>query len=327
MTIGTGRSQRLNVGQPADVSRLRQEVMAAARAIGMNVQEQEALRIVASELGNNIIKHAGAGSAAVEVSPIEQRITIITRNPSNRVETSGLFENGHSTAGTLGIGLGAVQRLCDSVDLSIENGEFVVCAMKKHVDEAPSFIETSVLSRPLPGFEENGDGYYIRSTADFAVLAVIDGLGHGQYAAAATSKAISVIASDDRASLLDIVQRVHVAIHRMRGCVIGFARITPEGKMEYVGVGNIRAHIFYPSGETKSLLSYSGVVGGSMRTLRVMLYEIPPRAMLVMYSDGVGHISVDRYALSRSVMDVASDLFDKNAKQTDDATILVARMK
>jgi len=326
MTIEMKNIQRLSINQPMDVSRLRQQVLDAARAVGMSEQEQEELCIVASELGTNVLKHASAGSATVEGLTDQRKVAIVTRNPTDRLDAGDVFDDGHSTSGTLGIGLGAVRRLCNAVNLTIEDGEFIVRATKRHATDSPSFIETSVLSRPLPGFQENGDGYYIKARSDSVLLAVIDGLGHGPEAAKATLLAISIIVSDDRASLLNIVRRMHEALRHTRGCVIGLARITPDERMKYVGVGNIRAHIF-SSGEAKSLLSYSGVVGGNMRTLRVMSYEIPRRATLVMYSDGIGHLSVDRYILSRSVMDVASNLFNENAKQNDDATLLVARMK
>ena len=326
MTIEIKHIRRLDINQPADVLRFVQDVLDAARDVGTSVQEQEELRIVASELGSNVLKHAGSGSASVEIADDQHGIRIITRNPSDHDDVAGVFADGLSTAGTLGIGLGAVRRLCDEVELALEDGEFIVHATKRHVEEAPSFIETSVLSRPLPGFAENGDGYYIKLYADSAVLAVIDGLGHGPKAAEATQRAISVIAADDRAPLLEIVQRMHARLRHTRGCVIGLTRIAPDGKMEYIGVGNIRAHIF-SSGEPRSLLSYSGVVGGNMRTLRVMSYEIPHRATLAIYSDGVSHLSVDRHLLSSPVMEIATKLFTENAKPIDDATLLVARMK
>jgi len=326
MTIERKNIERLHINQPADVSRLRREVLAAARAVGMSEQEQDAMQIVASELGNNIIKHAGKGNAVVERFPDEGEIRIVTRNPTDRLDAGDVFDDGHSTSGTLGIGLGAVRRLCDEVNLTIEDGEFIVRATKRHAADSPSFLETSVLSRPLPGFKENGDGYYINVRPDSAVLAVIDGLGHGPEAEEATSRAISVIASDDRAPLLDVVRRMHEALRRTRGCVIGLARIVPDGKMEYVGMGNIRAHIF-SSGKARSLLSYSGVVGGNMRTVRPMSYDIPSGGTLFIYSDGVKHLSLESRLLSHSVMELAHNLFSENAKRNDDATLLVARMK
>jgi len=48
MTIEMNNIERLRINHPADVSRLRREVLAAARAVGMSEQEQEAMRIVAS---------------------------------------------------------------------------------------------------------------------------------------------------------------------------------------------------------------------------------------------------------------------------------------
>lgn len=326
MTIEMNNIERLRINHPADVSRLRREVLAAARAVGMSEQEQEAMRIVASELGSNIIKHAGTGDAVVERLPDKGEIKIVTRNPSDRLDVDDVFKNGHSTTGTFGIGLGAVRRLCDSVDLSIENGEFIVRATKRYAGDSPAFLETSVLSRPLPGFQENGDGYYIKIHPNFAVLAVIDGLGHGPAAEEATLRAVSVIASDDRAPLVDIVQHMHTLLRHTRGCVIGLARIAPNRNMEYVGVGNIRAHIF-SSGKARSLLSYSGVVGGNMRTVRSMSYDIPSGGTLFIYSDGVKHLSLEGRLLSHSVMELANNLFSENAKENDDATLVVARIK
>lgn len=318
---------RVRIAQQADVLRLRHGVSDAASAAGMDEQERNELEIVATELATNVIKHSGVGEASVAWDDDQHEVTIVTRNPASGIrDVDGIFKDGISTAGTFGIGLGAVRRLCDDVDIHVEGGELVVRATKRHQEETTSFIETSVLSRPLPGYQENGDGYYIGVYSDSALLAVIDGLGHGPHAEEATLRAISVIASDDRAPLLDIVAHMHKNLRRTRGCVVGIARVDLDGRLEYVGVGNIRAHIFSHHEDAKSLLSYSGVVGGNMRTLRVMSYDMPHRAILAIYSDGVGHLSGDRLP-SSPLMEITGSLFTENAKPTDDATLLMARMK
>src|SRR4029079_434495 len=108
----------------------------------------------------------------------------IDAGPGVRDVTAAL-RDGHSTAGTLGIGLGAIQRLADFADLYSRPGHGTSLVARLCASSPVSQPRWAGLIRPITGETECGDDYGAVE-ADGAVTAVLcDGLGHGPLAAAA----------------------------------------------------------------------------------------------------------------------------------------------
>ena len=105
--------------------------------------------------------------------------------------------DGHSTAGTLGIGLGAIQRQADFADLYSRPGRGTVPGrpvLAPAVSRPPPQPALGGgLIRPITGETVCGDAYGAVQ-ADGAVTAVLcDGLGHGPLAAAAAAAGVAAV--------------------------------------------------------------------------------------------------------------------------------------
>jgi anti-sigma regulatory factor (Ser/Thr protein kinase) len=320
-------SIEFKVKSDEDVYRVRSEMTKFAGEIKLSEKELEELKIVVTEISKNIIKHSSEGRLSISFGTGKERgVYIVAENPTDSVDETKIFDDGYSTKNTLGIGLGAVKRLLTDVKVKVEGGNFILSGKKIFSDEKKSVIEVSVFSRPKPGFKNNGDAYFIKKYEDHAVIAVLDGIGHGDKANEASRIALKVIEDKFRDDLEQVVLTMHRKLHGSRGCVIGIVRLDKEGKLEYLGVGNIRAQI-YTSELYKRLVSFDGLVGSNLRTLRTDRLKLETPCLIVLHSDGVSSFNFeDKKIVYRPVMEIAKEAFEQHKKSSDDATLLVARI-
>ncbi len=321
-------SIEFDVSSDEDIYRVRSEMAKFAGKIRLTEKEIEELRIVITEIAKNIIKHSSSGKLSISFGEeVEKSVRIEAENPTDNKDTAEIFDDGYSTANTLGIGLGAVKRLLTDVKVKIENGKFILTGKKVFSEnKKENFIQTSVFSRPKPGFKSNGDAYFIKRYEDSAIVAVMDGIGHGDKASEASGIAVKVLEDKYRDELEQIVLTMHRRLHGSRGCVAGIVRMSKEGRIEYLGVGNIRTQI-YTADRYKRLVSFDGLLGSNVRTLRTDHLDLSTPCLVVLHSDGISSFSFeDKRIVYRPVMELAKEAFEKHKKSSDDATLLVARI-
>ena len=103
-------------------------------------------------------------------------------------DAGAAMRDGHSTSGTLGIGLGAIQRLADFCDLYSVPGHGTVLVARFWPEPRPGAGPYAGLVRPITGETECGD-VFGAVEADGALTGVLcDGLGHGPLAAIAAQR-------------------------------------------------------------------------------------------------------------------------------------------
>lgn len=105
-----------------DVVTVRQSTRALAVEIGLTIIDQTKIVTAASELARNTVVHGGGGKARLEVmkdgSRQGLRLTFEDTGPGIR-DIERAMQDGYTTAGGLGLGLGGAKRLCS--DFSIES--------------------------------------------------------------------------------------------------------------------------------------------------------------------------------------------------------------
>ena len=127
-------------------------------------------------------------------------------------------------------------------------------------------IAWGAASRPLPGEIVCGDLHLIKRTRDGVLLAVVDGLGHGDAAMAAAQTAIAVLESHAEEPLTALVNRCHEALTKTRGVVMTVATLRWfEDELTWLGVGNVEAILLRADRQAKApsdrVLLRSGLVG------------------------------------------------------------------
>lgn len=191
-------------------------------------------------------------------------------------------------------------------------------------------IETAFAELPLPGQSESGDLCFIKRIGKGTLLAVVDGLGHGQEAASAAHAAVGAIDRYSREPLVDLVKRCHQALVGLRGVVLGLAHLDSEtASMTWLGVGNIGGVLLRADVKARppriALVPSAGFIGGELPNATMRVVPLSVRDTVILYSDGVKDGFAESLALANSPQRIADYIIARHIKGNDDALVLVAR--
>ena len=323
------------VSDVSQTGEARRKVVTFAEELEIEEPRRDKVALATTEMATNLVKHAGSGHIIVQ--QIRQngncglRIMSVDKGPGIR-DVSKALADGHSTAGTMGTGLGAVKRLSDSFEVYSVPGSGTVLSAEfwkkkdKHSSNLP--LDIAVVSEPIKGEVECGDGWGIRNMANGMLLMVVDGLGHGILAAEAAREAERVLAEAKKDSLSEILHDTHDALKKTRGAAYAIAKIEPEkGLLTFAGVGNISASIV-SAGASRSMASYNGTVGQNIGRFQEFTYPWNLNNIFVMHSDGLNtRWSLDQYPgiWSKNPSMIAALLHRDFDRGRDDVTVLVAK--
>ncbi|WP_432824385.1 ATP-binding protein [Dactylosporangium sp. CA-092794] len=304
-----------------------------ARRLGFSDQRAGEVAIVAAELASNLYRHADSGALSVrclrrgEVGGVE--LVAVDGGPG-MADLPFSVADGHSTAGTLGIGLGAVRRLSDRAWGWSQPGRGTVfVAQLWPAAGAPAQRgRVGGLSRPITGEKVCGDRFAARLAGDGSLLVLVaDGLGHGSLAAAASAAVVDTFLGSSLEAPGAVLEQLHRAVSHTRGAAVSVARVA-AGSVVFAGLGNVAGTIAFPDGERRGMVSMPGIVGHQSRVVREFGYELPAEAIVVLHSDGVS----DRWSLrdapglARQEPVVAAAVLLRDAGvRRDDACVAVAR--
>jgi len=191
-------------------------------------------------------------------------------------------------------------------------------------------LDWAVAVRALPGEAMCGDAHVVEPTSQGMLLAAVDGLGHGDEAAAAAATAIATIKRYANQPLSSLIHSCHAALMKSRGVVMTLATIHPfERRLTWLGVGNVLATLLRAGGETtpraEFLLLRNGVVGYQLPQLQCRKTEVAPGDLLVLATDGIGEGFVRDVVYNDSPQQIADRILSLHFQGHDDALVLVAR--
>lgn len=310
---------------------VRRAAVSLGEAAGLSTTSLGDLAIVAMEIGTNLARHAIEGSVLIRASRRDEAVAVelvaIDRGPG-MADVQRWAQDGNSTAGTLGIGLGAIARKSTSFDLySLPQVGTVLAAT---VGGAP-FGTTAGISRPIAGENICGDGYGVRTVDRREQLLLCDGLGHGPLAAAAAQAAVLHFAAAPADGPGAVLADLNEHLRHTRGAVASVAEIDRDaGTVRHAGIGNVTATIV--DGERRrAMVSLPGILGqltgDTRRTVREFVYPLPAGAAVILHSDGL----TDRWDMAgypglatRAAVVVAATLLRDAGRRRDDASVLVS---
>ena len=182
-----------------------------------------------------------------------------------------------------------------------------------------------IASKPIMGLNVNGDAWFCKEWDEQTLLAVIDGLGHGEEANEASEKAKQFLMDNYSGELDEIVRNLHAFLHNTRGAVVGLAHVNRlEKEFTFCGVGNIEVCI--KSDPPLHPTSLNGIVGINLRRALQFKYKYKVLHMILLYSDGIsGRFNLDEYpTIYNHPQEVSEQILAKWGNPMDDATILIA---
>ena len=191
-------------------------------------------------------------------------------------------------------------------------------------------ISYVIYTDPAPQEKICGDQYLIKKGPDNILIAVADGLGHGEKAASAAKKAMNIIENSTIDSLKDLMLTCHEALKNTRGVVLTLIKIEENYKISYLSVGNIMFLHWQrnPALQSEFLNSFGGIVGNNLPKLLPSQFICHPDDTLIIATDGIQkqilEIKPFYYASLKMLSDHILKLF-RNPK--DDCLLLVIQWK
>lgn len=197
------------------------------------------------------------------------------------------------------------------------------------MEAVKSFIECGVAARALSGQSDSGDLQAVVHFDGGAMVAVIDGLGHGPQAATAARIASTALEENAQESVIALVQLCHEKLKATRGVVMSVAFFNAnDSTVTWLGVGNVEGVLLHrdPYGTlTQEVLPLrGGVVGDHLPSLIASIVPVVKGDTLVFTTDGIRSGFVEGLKAD-TVQATAEAILARFARGTDDALVLVAR--
>ena len=177
---------------------------------------------------------------------------------------------------------------------------------------------------------ESGDLHVIVPFADGALVALLDGLGHGPEAAAASAAAVPILQTFGGVSLLTLMEQCHEALRKTRGVVMTLAAFDARNAtMSWTGVGNVDGVLLRADADhdkrSEAIALRGGVVGYRLPPLKEHALPVSRGDTLIMATDGIRSGFTAGLSVQHGVQEIAESILARFAKGTDDAHVVVAR--
>ncbi|MGH2721212.1 MAG: SpoIIE family protein phosphatase [Actinomycetota bacterium] len=185
----------------------------------------------------------------------------------------------------------------------------------------------AVASRPRHEGDESGDRHLVAPIPGGALIAVVDGLGHGHEAAAAAEIAVHALSQNRTDTVPALVRRCHEACRGTRGVALTVAVVSSEtATLTWGGIGNVEGRLVRPAAPDRAEgpLLLGGVVGYRIPHLRPTTTTLSARDVLILSTDGVVPHYVEGLALGDQLQAMADRILRVHGRD-DDALVLVAR--
>jgi hypothetical protein len=197
-------------------------------------------------------------------------------------------------------------------------------------EESREVVDWAVATLALAGEHESGDLHVVAPFDGGALVAAIDGLGHGPEAAVAARSAAEALHRDRTQPVTELLERCHQGLRGTRGAVITMASFNAaRDTMVWAGVGNIEGTLLRADpGEGRpreSVMLVGGVPGHQLPAVRPNELPVSPGDTLVLATDGVRGGYLDLVDIGDPPQQLADQLLSEYGKSTDDALVLVAR--
>lgn len=337
---------RFNLPERSFASITKRDITKLAENWGFSETEVGKINIVVSELLSNLTKFSVHGGEML-IRPVGQpvhtiEILCLDKGPGMS-EPLRMLEDGVSTFGSQGEGLGAIKRQASVFDIySLPNfGTVILVHVSKSsavskIIPAPARLEVGYVMVPKPNETVCGDGFAISIQPNRTEILALDGLGHGTNANEASAQAIAAFRENLNLDPASRLRAIHHAIKRTRGAV-GFTARISNGTIEYCGIGNIIGKLYSQEASTiagpqyKSIISYNGILGYNIpTTLNNQQLDWVRNKTLILHSDGLKtRWELAKYPnlLRHHSTTIAAVLYLDHSRHSDDTLVVVCKAK
>lgn len=325
----------LPVADASQVAAARRAAGDIARQRGFDEEQTGTVSLIATEMASNLLKHAGRGELVVQGfddgSGAGLELLSLDRG-DGIADVARALQDGYSTAGSPGTGLGAIRRQAHEFDIYSRPGlgTAIMVRLRQGARAGPAGGPVvGAVAAPYPGETVCGDAWALGVSGGKPTILVVDGSGHGPAAQAAALAAVDTFRARLGDSAPRLMEEIHRALAPTRGAAVALAQVDPGRQVVgYVGLGNITAALATPAA-VRRMVSHSGIAGYRATRIREFTYPYGDGGIIVMHSDGVAtHWDLGQYPglLMSHPSLIAGVLYRDHHRSRDDATVVAARI-
>lgn len=331
MEINAPLQRSIRITDQSQPSEARRVALTLADQLHFDEVRRGEIGIIVTEAARNILLHGSGGEVVLypRSNGTGHALDILALDKGPGMpDLAKCLQDGYSTAGTPGTGLGAIARMASIFEVHSSQGQgtAILARLANGPDEA--HFQTGVVCLPVAGEFECGDAWASRHYPGRSIFVVADGLGHGNGAAEASREAIRIFEERAGEAPGAILTRMHDVLKKTRGAAVSICEIDTVGRsVRYAGVGNISASIIVDD-KVRSMVSHNGTLGHVASRFQEFVYPWPENALLLMHSDGLtAHWDLNRYPglLLKHPQLIAGVMYRDYRRQRDDNCVLIAR--
>jgi anti-sigma regulatory factor (Ser/Thr protein kinase) len=311
--------------------------IAARLAEALQFSDSDAGRValVVTEAATNIARHAGRGEILVRRMAMDTSAGIeilALDNGPGMANVAECMRDGFSTAGTRGVGIGAIARLSTTFDIVSAPGKGT--ALLSRIAVRPnrfldSRLEWGAVCLPIRGEDVSGDAWAVDQAPGRSAIVVVDGVGHGLHAFDAAQEALRVFYRMACEGPDSFLRAADGALRGTRGAAAMAVDISwPDRRIRHAGVGNISGMLLRSGQKGNGLVSHPGTLGQATGRVRELTRSWPDKSLLVVHSDGLSsRWDLEAYpGLSQKDPSlIAGVLYRDFHARKDDVVVLVCR--
>jgi negative regulator of sigma-B (phosphoserine phosphatase) len=194
----------------------------------------------------------------------------------------------------------------------------------------PAVLERGEAGEPLAGETRSGDLAVWATYESGALVAAIDGLGHGGAAADAAEAAAVQFRAHAASPPETLLRECHRALRSTRGVVATVAWIDlASAELTWTGVGNVEGRLVRAGAESgdsfDSPTLFGGVLGWSLPKVKLVRTTLAPGDCLVMATDGVAADFGSSLQPGVPAPEQARRVLASHARGSDDALVVAVR--
>ena len=193
-------------------------------------------------------------------------------------------------------------------------------------------VEWGTAAASHPAQDVSGDVALVIRVPAGALVAVIDGLGHGHEAARAAQIAHETVCEAVGADIIALAHRCHRALASTRGAAVALAYVsTSASTLTWLGVGNVEGRLItgdqrtLPPSANASLRLRRGVIGHQLPAIDTATLDIHRGDILILSTDGITPGFGEALDVSGSSQRIAERILAEHWTVADDGLVLVLR--
>lgn len=332
MSFSGAVTRVIAVEESSQAGQVRREAVQLAAAAGFNETDRGRVALAATEMATNVLRHGRGGRIMLSLlhGKAGQGVEICAVDRGPGFSLARCLPDGYSTAGSQGLGLGAIARQCTVFDVWSDARGAVVLARIHASTARDNDLPYGGLRVPIRYETTCGDGWQLHWDGACLSAVMLDGLGHGPLAAEAADLGTAAATETCQLPPPQQVERIHSRIARTRGAAVAvFSCDLATGNAQFAGVGNIAASVHAAGMPSRGMVSHPGIVGGQFRRMPPFALTVAAGMLLILHSDGLQtRWNLEQYEglFYRHPALVVAVLHRDFDRGRDDTAILAARL-